>query len=86
MEASQEMNRGTAPGGERGEGINDVVVEKTVPRRNRRMMCANRPLHTGKSFVVMYIFGYKSANVNILGRTDLIGRKTRHIFVQKDRE
>ena len=64
----------------------NVVVEKTVPRRNQRMMCANRPLHAGTSFVVMYIFRYKSADVNILGRTDLIGRKSRHISVRKDRE
>ena len=63
-----------------------VVVEKTVPRRNRRIMCANRPLYVGTSFVVMYIFRYKSADVNILGRTHLLGRKSRHISVRKDKE
>ena len=56
-----------------------AVMEKTVPRWNRRIMCANRPLYVGTSFVVMYILRYKSADVNILGHTDSI-----HIFGEPD--
>ena len=61
-------------------------MEKTVPKWNRRIVCANRPLYVGTSFVVMYILRYKSAGVNILGHTDLIGGKLRCISIRKDRE
>ena len=45
------------------------VVETTVPRWNRRIMCVNWPLEVGTSFVVMYILRYKSADVIIPGHT-----------------
>ena len=34
----------------------NVVVEKTVPRRNPWEVCVNRPIHVGTSFVDLYIF------------------------------
>ena len=63
-----------------------VVVKKTVPRRNRRIMCVNRLFYVGTSFVVIYIFRYKSADANILGRMHLLSRKLRRISARKDRE
>ena len=59
-------------------------MEKTVPRWNWRIMYVNRPLYMGTSFVVMYIFRYKSADVNILGHTHFLGRESRRISVRKD--
>ena len=66
--------------------VGEDVVEKTVPRRNRKIMCVNRPLYVGTSIVVMYLFRYMLVDVNILGSTHSLDRKSRHISVQKDRE
>ena len=46
-----------------------IVVKKIVPRRNPGIVCVNRPLHMGTSFVVLYIVSYRPADVNILGST-----------------
>ena len=62
-----------------------IVVEKTDLRRNQCKGCENRPLHVGASFDKLYIVRYRSADVNILGNTRLIARKSMRIYVRKDR-
>ena len=64
----------------------DVVVEKIGLRRNLCKGCVNRPLHAGASFDKLYIVRCRSADVNILGNTLLLARKSMRISVGKDRE
>ena len=64
----------------------DIVVEKTSLRRNLCKGSVNRPLHVGVSFDKLYIVSCRSADVNILGSTHSLARKSRCVSIRRDRE
>ena len=57
------------------------VMEKTSVRQNECKGCMNWPLHVGTSIEKMYISRDRSADVNILGSTLLLARKSKRISV-----
>ena len=62
------------------------VVEKTGPRRNLRILRMNRSLVAGTGFDMLYIVKCRSDDVNILGSTHSLARKSKCISVRRDKE
>ena len=62
------------------------VVEKTIPKRNPRIVCVNRPLHAGTSFDSCTYLRCRTVDGDILGSTHSLARKSRRIYLRKDIE
>ena len=65
--------------------LEDGVMEKTVPRRNLRIVRMNRPLHTVDVNILgsthLFTIRNRSPDVNILGSTHLLARPSKRISV-----
>ena len=62
------------------------VVKKTGPKRNQGIKGVNPPLHECARIDTLYITRNRTTDVNILGMTYLLARKSTRISVLKDRE